>query len=75
MLAAFLGLVLYPAGENTSDAPYKRTCGLTLLYLIFGLIVVHCGLRSGSRDMLCRMMPIRVLSWMGKYSCAIYSTD
>lgn len=67
-----LAPVLYLAGSSDCRAPYLRTWGLTLLCLIFGVTVAHCALRSGSPDVLCRMMRTRFLSFMGRYSYAIY---
>ena len=71
-----LAVVLYLAREAWSPTdyrtPYVRTFGLTLLCLIFASLVAHCGLGSGGKGAICRMMRARPLAFLGKYSYGIY---
>ena len=53
-------------------APFMRTFGLSLLCVLYGSLVVRCGIRKGAGDPVSRLMRNRWLAFLGKYSYAIY---
>src|SRR5262249_50735432 len=65
---SLLMIVLFLARDSSMPtdfrAPYMRTFGLSLLCLIYGSLVAHCGTNTNAADRVCRLMRNRFLSFL-----------